>query len=139
MPVTVTLQDHGNPLTTEVEVKVEWQLVSSAPDQEVAWGKLGQKCVVVKDGTLSKRISGSKLISIDFDENQRTEVDGKKAIKGPKNKRNVLFVIGKVSAGKWASDQFKTFCVGPISLEEFAPDRSKAVPPSTRSDSPSGN
>ena len=137
VPVTVTLQDHGLPVSTKVAVKVEWQLVSSELGQEVAWDKVGQ--TVVKESTLTKTISGSDVISIDFDKSQRGDVNKNKGIQGPMNNRNVLFVIGKVSADKWASDQSKTFCVGPIRLNEFAPGGKKAVPPSTGSDSPSGN
>ena len=137
VPVTVNLQDHGLPVSTKVAVKVEWQLVSSAPGQEVAWDKVGQ--TVVKVGTLNETISGSNIISVNFDKSQRSDVSKNKDIQGPMDSRNVLFVIGKVSADKWASDQSKTFCVGPIPLNEFAPSGKKAVPPSTRSDSPSGN
>jgi hypothetical protein len=140
-PITVKVQDHGRPTDESVEVKVDWRFVSVPKGQKATWGNRSQDEQVVIEASVDQIIPGSKVVSIDLNEERRRLAASPK-FKGPPSKQNDFYLVGRVSAVGRDGVIPKEFSSGPISRTDVNPsggDGSGDSSAESGSDAPSGN
>ena len=141
-PITVKVEDHGRPTDESVEVKVDWRFVSVPKGQKATWGNRSEgEQVVTKNSVNNQTIPGSKVVSIELDEELR-KLAASPEFKGSSSKQNDFYLVGRVSAVGRDGLIPKEFSSGPISRTDVNPsggDGSGDSSAESGSGSPSGN
>jgi hypothetical protein len=133
-PITVKVQDHGKPTDKSVTVKIAWKFVSVPKGQKATWGSE----TVVGEASVDQTIAGSKVVSIDVDEELRKHAFSPQ-FQGSSSNQNEFYLVGRVSSDDLSA---KDFSSGPISRSDVNPSGGGGSDDSSAesgSNAPSGN
>jgi hypothetical protein len=137
-PITVKVQDHGKPTDEPKEVKIAWKFVSVPKGQKATWGDSLEGELVVGEASVDQTIAGSKVVSIDVDEELRKRAFSPQ-FQGSSSNQNEFYLVGRVSSGDLSA---KDFSSGPISRSDVNPSGGGGSDDSSAesgSNAPSGN